>query len=90
MAFTVCAKPSTLTLSKLDVLQFSFDGGITNELVTVQEVEHAYNLCADLISEFQDWDAGRFTVSRTEYRQLPAVFVQAKRLYDRSKTTGEK
>jgi hypothetical protein len=82
MAFEVVRNPSILTVTDAtEKLRFEFASGDVED-VTVEEVEFAYNQYRNLIEEFRDWNNGLFTISRTEYKQLPEIYIQAKRLFD--------
>jgi hypothetical protein len=81
MALECLKEPEILKASEDEQLRFDYNDGKT-EYVPAKEAQSAFYEYVDLIQEFKDWDAGNFTMSRDEYKRLPAPYIDARRIYN--------
>lgn len=52
------------------------------EHISAEYAQHAYREWYDVLRFFSDWNNKLFSISLTEYNELPAILLDAKRTYD--------
>ena len=80
IAWKVLSEPAILNLSRYQFAVYTNDDGRQEE-IPVERARECFAQFHGLLSFLSDWQRGSMTVSMSEFRRLPALLLDYRRLF---------
>lgn len=86
MACKLLSEPLHLNTPDDEELTFDLYENGQQQDYSGKRIKEIFNEWYELLVEYMAWDDGHFTVSITEFRELPAIYKDAYRIYKNNVT----